>query len=121
MVQSSAATVDAWLDERAPERRPVFERLRAECVAALPGWVEAMGWGMPAYGPPGAAFSVAFNDQKRHIALYAGTTAVTTFADRLSGVDCGKGCVRYRRPEQIDWDVLRAMLADIRVRAEPMA
>jgi hypothetical protein len=30
--------------------------------------------------------------------------------DRLAGLSVGKGCVRYRRPEQVDWDVVRSIL-----------
>lgn len=51
-----------------------------------------MEWEMPGYGPPGqqAAVSFNFNDQKRHIAFYAGATTIERFRDRLDGVDCGK-------------------------------
>lgn len=120
MVQSTAASVDAWLAERAPERRAIFEELRSACRAELPGWDERMMWGMPGYGPPGEASVVSFNDQKRHIALYPGPTAIERFADRLAGIDCGKGCIRYRRPDEVDLDMVRAMLRDIRGRDEPM-
>jgi hypothetical protein len=30
--------------------------------------------------------------------------------ERLAGLSVGKGCVRYRRPEQMDLDVLRSIL-----------
>ena len=39
---------------------------------------------------------------------------------RLAGLDCGKGCVRYRRPEQMDFAVIADMLDAIRVRGGPM-
>jgi hypothetical protein len=31
--------------------------------------------------------------------------------DRLAGLSVGKGCIRYRRPEQMDVDVVRSVLA----------
>jgi hypothetical protein len=31
--------------------------------------------------------------------------------DRLTGLDVGKGCIRYRRTDQIDVDVVRSILA----------
>lgn len=120
MVQSKAATIDEWLDGVDAERRPAFACLREIARAELPGWEERMEWGMPGYGPPGAPNAFSFNAQKRHIALYAGPTAVERFADRLAGLDCGKGCIRYSRPEAIDWDVVRAVLGDIRARDEAM-
>lgn len=75
-----------------------------------------MAWGMPGYGPPGADPAVSFNAQKRHIALYAGQTAIAAVGDRLAGIDCGKGCVRYFSPAKMDFDVIADMLEDIRAR-----
>jgi uncharacterized protein YdhG (YjbR/CyaY superfamily) len=121
MVQSKAATVDAYLLTVDAPRRDAAERLRDLCRDLLPDWEERMTWGMPGYGPAGADPAVCFNLQKNHIALYAGPTAVDRFADRLQGVDCGKGCVRYRRPAQIDWAVVADMLRDIRARGQGMA
>jgi uncharacterized protein YdhG (YjbR/CyaY superfamily) len=120
MVQSAAVSVDSWMLERDPERRAIFDQLREACKAELSGWEERMEWGMPGYGPSGERNVVSFNDQKRHIAFYAGQTAVERFGDALVGVDCGKGCVRYRRPDQVDLDTVRAMLRDIRSRSGPM-
>ncbi|MEJ2817387.1 DUF1801 domain-containing protein [Caulobacter sp. CCG-8] len=117
MVQSKAASVDAFMAEVGDERRPALERLRALCREELAGWPEGMSYGMPGYGPPGAPV-VAFNDQKQYIAFYAGQTAVARFADRLAGVDCGKSCIRYRKPDAIDFDLVRDILRDVRARRE---
>lgn len=120
MVQSRAPTVDAYFETLDPARRAALSRLRAACLDRLAGWEERMQWGMPGYGPPGSDAVVSFNSQKRHIAFYAGPAAVERFRDRLAGLDCGKGCVRYTRPEQMDFDVIAAMLEDIRGRGGPM-
>jgi uncharacterized protein YdhG (YjbR/CyaY superfamily) len=120
MVQSRAQTVDEWMAALDQARLPVFRQLRQLCRERLTGWDERMQWGMPGYGPEGADSVVAFNSQKQHIALYAGPTAIARFADRLVGIDCGKGCVRYRRAEQIDFSVISDMLDDIRARGGPM-
>lgn len=120
MVQSTAISVPAWLEARDPAIRPVFDTFRQLCRAELPGWEERMQWGMPGYGPPGKDNAVSFNDQKRHIALYAGPTAIERFAERLGGLDCGKGCIRYRRPTDIDFPVVTAILRDIFARAGTM-
>ncbi|MBN9260381.1 MAG: DUF1801 domain-containing protein [Hyphomicrobium sp.] len=120
MVQSKTASVDEWLDGLAASDRPLFERLRAVCREELAGWDERMQWGMPGYGPPGRDNAVSFNRQKRHIAFYAGPTAIERFQDRLANLDCGKGCVRYRRADEVDFAVVRAMLRDIHARGGPM-
>ncbi|QOV40764.1 hypothetical protein IM697_21645 [Streptomyces ferrugineus] len=32
------------------------------------------------------------------------------FEERLAGQDMGKGCLRFRRPENIDFDLVRDLL-----------
>ncbi|KRW97454.1 hypothetical protein AQY21_03660 [Paracoccus sp. MKU1] len=120
MVQSQATSVDDWLDGLAAAERPIFEQLRAACRQELANWEERMQWGMPGYGPSGRDNAVSFNAQKRHIAFYAGPTTVERFRERLAGIDCGKGCVRYRNTDRIDFAVLRAMLRDIHTRGGTM-
>jgi len=31
----------------------------------------------------------------------------------LAGLNLGKACIRYRRPEQVDWNVVSSLLADL--------
>ena len=116
MVQSTATSMAEYLRTVDADRRPAVKRLRELCRGHLQDWEERMQWGMPGYGPPGADSVVSFNCQSRHIAFYAGTTAVARFKGRLKGVDVGKGCVRYRKPESIDFGVVVDMLKDIRAR-----
>ena len=120
MVRSKAQNVDEWMASLAPARSVVFQRLRALCRDRLPGWSERMQWGIPGYGPEGADAVLSFNSQKQYIAFYAGPTAIARFVARLVGADCGKGCIRFRKPEQIDFDLLRDMLNDIFARGGPM-
>ncbi|HYE44633.1 MAG TPA: DUF1801 domain-containing protein [Caulobacter sp.] len=119
MVQSSAATVDAFMTEVGEDRRPYIEKMRELFRTHLTGWEERMEYGMPAYGPAGdPKVGVAFNNQKQHIAFYAGETAIEKFKDQLAvpSVDCGKGCIRYKNPRKIDFEVVEAILKDIRAR-----
>jgi uncharacterized protein YdhG (YjbR/CyaY superfamily) len=113
MVQSHAATVDEWMRERAPERAPTLDHIRRLCRIELTGWEERMQWGMPGYGPAGSDNAVAFNEQKRHISFYPGVAAIERFGERLNDADCGKGCIRYSRPDRIDFDLIADMLRDI--------
>jgi uncharacterized protein YdhG (YjbR/CyaY superfamily) len=118
MVQSKALSVDAFMAEVGDDRRPALERLRQLCREELAGWGEGMTYGMPGYGPPGPPV-ICFNNQKQYVAFYAGETAVTKFADRLAGAaDCGRGCIRYRKPGAIDFDLVRDILRDVRARNE---
>ncbi len=123
MVQSSAATVDEFMQEVGPDRLPYIQEMRDACLKALPGWEERMEYGMPAYGPAGdREVGVAFNNQKQHVAFYAGHTAIENFKAELAvpGISCGKGCVRYMNPKKMDFAVIEAMLKDVRARHEAM-
>ncbi|MDQ0463891.1 uncharacterized protein YdhG (YjbR/CyaY superfamily) [Caulobacter ginsengisoli] len=115
MVQSTAATVDEYMETVAPERLEAMKRMRALFKEVLVGYEEGMNYGMPTYGPSGA-YVTAFNSQKGYIAFYAGQTAMAKFKDQLAGIDCGKGCIRYKKIEKIDFDVVRGLLEDIAAR-----
>ncbi|NBE55075.1 iron chaperone [Streptomyces boluensis] len=116
MVQSSAADVDTYLAEVPEERRAALVRLRELCRTELSGFTEAMAYGMPAYERDGRG-EFAFACQKQYISLYLTRTDVReAFADRLAGHDMGKGCLRFRRPEQIDFVLVRDLLRAVAAR-----
>ncbi|PZQ65789.1 MAG: DUF1801 domain-containing protein [Phenylobacterium zucineum] len=112
MVQSKAATVDDWLAEADPARAPTLARIRESAVRNLPGLTEAMRYGMPAYGRPGQDPAFAFNSQKQYISLYVSPRVHALHAEALKGLDAGKSCIRFRKPEQIDFELLDRMLSD---------
>jgi len=69
-----------------------------------------MSHGMPSYLRDDV-LEVAFASQKSHISLYIlRRAALEANAGRLAGLSVGKGCIRFRRPEQIDPDTVRALL-----------
>lgn len=47
MLQSIAATVDAWMDAVEPERRPWFEKARALALKHRGAETESMRYGLP--------------------------------------------------------------------------
>lgn len=112
MVQSKAATVDDWLAEVEPARRPVLEKVRAAALRNLPGHVETMRYGMPTYACGDADPAFAFNRQKQYISLYVSPRVHALHAEAMKGLDAGKSCIRFRKPEQIDLHLLDKMLAD---------
>ncbi|MGW7413704.1 iron chaperone [Streptomyces sp. NPDC054863] len=110
MVQSSAQDVDSYLAEVPDGRRAALTRLRQLCRAELVGFEEVMAYGMPAYERDGVA-EIAFADQKQYVSVYLLRTDVReAFAEQLAGHDMGKGCLRFRKPERIDFDLLRNLL-----------
>ncbi|MEV6780974.1 DUF1801 domain-containing protein [Streptomyces sp. NPDC051098] len=110
MVQSAAENVDCYLAEVSEERKEAVTRLRELCRAELQGFSEVMAYGMPVYERDGTG-EIAFASQKQYISVYVLRVDVReAFADRLAGHDMGKGCLRFRKPEKIDFELLRDML-----------
>ncbi|MGH8791525.1 MAG: iron chaperone [Stackebrandtia sp.] len=117
MAQSKAKDVDGYLAEASPERRAALAGLRQACLTELKGFKEVMAYGMPAYERDGAG-EIAFANQKQYISFYLMRSDVReAFAERLAGHDMGKGCLRFRKPEDVDLDLVRDLLRA--VAAEP--
>jgi uncharacterized protein YdhG (YjbR/CyaY superfamily) len=112
MVQSKAATVAAYLKEAGDVRRPALTEFRKLARAALPDCDEAIDYGMPVY-KRGGAMITAFANQKGYIAFYAGKAAVAAHQAALKGIDCGKGCIRYKAIDKIDFDLVASLFAHI--------
>ena len=117
MAQSKAATVAAFLKEADATRRPALTKMRKLVREMLPSSDESMAYGMPTYRKDGKMVT-AFNNQKNYIAFYAGQTAIQAHKKALAKINCGKGCIRYTRPDQIDFDVVRSLLENIARRWE---
>ncbi|MFF8965753.1 iron chaperone [Streptomyces globisporus] len=110
MVRSSAQDVDQYLAEAPEARREALTKLRALCLEELSGFREVMAYGMPAYEREGES-EIAFADQKQYISIYLLRTDVRdAFADRPASHDMGKGCLRFRRPQKIDFELVRDLL-----------
>jgi uncharacterized protein YdhG (YjbR/CyaY superfamily) len=109
-MRSAATTVDDYLAHQGDEWRPVLERLRAACLHHLAGYREAMAYGMPTYAK-GDRPAIAFAKQAKYLSLYVMKKEVLD-AHRLAlrGLDVGKGCIRFVRPDQIDWELIETLL-----------
>ena len=119
MVQSAAKTVSAYLKEADASRRPALTKLRTLCRKILSECDEAMDYGMPTY-KRGNELVTAFANQKGYIAFYAGAKAIGRHRKSLAGINCGKGCIRFKHPDKIDFDAVRSVLENIRSRHQAM-
>ena len=117
-MQSKAKTVAAYLKEADAARRPALTKLRKLFVEVLRGSREEMDYGMATY-KQGSELVTAFANQKGYIAFYAGQTAINAHKKELAGIDCGKGCIRYKKPDQIDFSVVKSLLENISARHKP--
>lgn len=117
-MKSTATTVAAYIEEQPTDWKATLKKLRTACRRELTGYQEAMEYGMPAYSRDDKV-EVSFGQQAKYLSLYVLKQPVFE-ANRanLTGLDLGKGCIRYTRPEQIDWNVVSRVLSDTRKSAD---
>lgn len=129
MVQSNAKTPNQYLVELSPERRKAIKAVRKVIKKNLPiGYVETMGWGMLCYAVPLKIYPAGYGgkkdvplpylmlaSQKNHMAIYLMNTygnkkeeAWFKKAYEKTGkkLDMGKGCVRFRKLDDLALDVI---------------
>jgi uncharacterized protein YdhG (YjbR/CyaY superfamily) len=107
---SKAPDVESYIREVPAERRAAIEKLRTLCRRNLTGYEECMEYGLPCYKRNGAP-EIAFASQKQFIAFYVMKKSVLDeFRGSLAASSIGKGCVRFSKPEQIDFAVLQRLL-----------
>ncbi len=100
-MKSQATTVDAYLAELPENRRTVLAALRAIIRQhASAGVEERIQYGMPAYFR-GDEMLLAFAAQKNYLALYGCGGVFDRFRADLAGLNCGKGCLRFRDEQEL--------------------
>jgi uncharacterized protein YdhG (YjbR/CyaY superfamily) len=117
---SKAADVKSYIAEVPEERRAAIKKLRALCRKTLTGYTESMEYGMPCYKRDGV-IEVGFASQKHSINVYAlKREVVDEFRAALSTASIGKGCIRFSKPDKIDFEVLERLLRkSVRAKSSP--
>jgi uncharacterized protein YdhG (YjbR/CyaY superfamily) len=109
-MQSKAKDVASYLEKVPAERREALLKLRELCLS----YEESMDYGGPGYKKQGIA-EVGFMSQKNYISLYIlKQDALDPHRSLLAGIDVGKGCIRYSKPEKIDFTVVEKLLVATR-------
>lgn len=85
----------------------MLETIRELVLEVCPASNETIEYGMLGY--PGIGNLAA---QKHYVALYVAPEVLDSH--RSAFADCGKSCIRFRHPDQIDESRLRTLLADLR-------
>ena len=69
-----------------------------------------MDYGMASYRREGDV-EVAFASQKNYVSLYIlKQDVLEAHRDRMTGLNVGKGCIRYPPPKKVDLALVRSML-----------
>jgi uncharacterized protein YdhG (YjbR/CyaY superfamily) len=117
-MQSVATDVTSYLEELPDDRRVSLAKLRQLCLDTLTGYEEGMSYGMPSYKKNGVV-EVGFASQKNYISLYIlKEGVVAAHRAQMAGLNVGKGCIRYSKPEKIDFAVVEQLLSATRDSAE---
>jgi len=138
-MQSKATTIDQYLEELTEERKSAMDRLRKIIKKNLPkGFKEVMSYGMIGYVVPHSIYPAGYHcdtklplpfmclaSQKNFIAVYhMGVYSdpellnwfTTEYAGRASGkLDMGKSCIRFKKPENIPFDLIGELSSKITV------
>lgn len=131
MPKTEAKSVAEYLKALPPERRKALSEVRKVVLKHLPkGYEETIGWGMITYQVPLSIQPRTYNgkplmylalaSQKNYMALHLMCTYVNRERDawfrarfKASGkkLDMGKGCLRFRKIEDLPLDVIGELIA----------
>lgn len=138
-MQSTVKTVNEYLSELPEERKTAFLKLRDSILNTLPkGFEEQMSYGMLGYVVPHSIYPNGYHcnpklplpfiniaSQKNFIALYhMGIYANPELLDWFTAeypkhsslkLDMGKGCIRFKKPDQIPFELIAELAAKISV------
>ena len=131
MVKSNAKTVEAYLEELAPERREVVSGVRRVVLDSLPdGYEETMQFGMISYVVPLERYRKTYNklplqyaalaSQKNYLSLYLNNVYgdreterwfVQEFEASGKKLDMGKSCVHFKRVDDLPMELIGQTIA----------
>nr|WP_294935822.1 DUF1801 domain-containing protein [uncultured Flavobacterium sp.] len=138
-MQSTAKTPQEYMDSLPEDRKSAMSKLRSTINKNLPkGFQETMGYGMLCYVVPHSTYPNGYHcdpklplpflsvaSQKNFIAVYhMGIYTDKELLDWFTAeypkhvktkLDMGKSCIRFKKPEQIPFDLLGALFQKITV------
>ena len=104
-------TVDEYIAATDADRQKVLRALRGMIRDAAPRAHEEIRHKMPYYVNHGDL--VAFASHKNHFSVSViGGKRLTKHRDALGKLNCGKGCIRFKKLEELPLDVLRRIVRD---------
>ena len=138
-MQSTAATVEQYIDELPDERKEVISKLRETVLNNLPdGYKECMNYGMIGYVVPRSIYPDGYHcdtalplpfiniaSQKNHIGfyhlgIYSDDDLLNWFTEEYKNkvptkLDMGKSCIRFKNPRNIPFELLGELVSKVSV------
>ncbi len=107
---SKKKTVPAYISEAPVDRRPILKKLRAMIRKTAPRAKDTMREGVPLY-EIGDEMLCALASQKQYVAFYVCNVKIPSrLKAELGKANCGKSCVRYRKPGDVVIPALQKLL-----------
>jgi uncharacterized protein YdhG (YjbR/CyaY superfamily) len=100
--------VDKYLEGCPPEHQEALKTLRKLIHSVKPGVQETIEFKMPTFHS--GERICGLSSRKNYIAMYCKSEVVDRFRDELGKLNCGKGCIRFRKLEDAPFDVLKKIL-----------
>jgi len=138
-MQSTAATVEEYLNSLPDDRKAAMEQIRAVLLKNLPkGFKETMGYGMMGYVVPHSLYPAGYHcspelplpfisiaSQKNfiavyHMGIYADPALLEWFTAEYprhckSKLDMGKSCIRFKKLNDIPYDLIGTLAGKMTV------
>lgn len=138
-MQSKAKTVDEYIAEIPADRQNAMQQLRKIVKKNLPkGFKESMNYGMMGYAVPHSIYPAGYHcnpsdplpfmgiaSQKNsiniyHMGIYSDPKLLKWFQEAHAKaspkkLDMGKSCIRYKKPEDIPFNLIGELAAKITV------
>ncbi len=103
------ASVEAYLENVAPEKRAALEKLRASIKRIVPRAEECIAYGMPAFKLDGKPL-VYYAATTRHCAFYPTSGPIEGHAKELKNFDVSKGTIRFQPEKPLSQALIRSLL-----------
>ena len=133
-MQSTATSIEAYLEEIPEERKLAFFKLREIILDNIPnGFVEQMSYGMIGYVVPHSIYPDGYHCEPKlplpfiniasqknfialyHMGIYANPELLNWFVSEFpkhskQKLDMGKSCIRFKKMDQIPFELIAALL-----------
>ena len=103
--------VDEYIAAAASEHQGALEKLRELIHEVHPTVEEEIAYKMPAFMLDGEMLT-SFASRAQYVSLYCKPEVVDLHRDELGKLNVGKGCIRFRKIEQLPMDTIREIIRE---------
>ncbi len=106
--------VTQYIQALKPDRAKALKAIRKLIHEVASGDVtETFQYKMPTYKDANGEFLLSMASQKAGMSLYTcDGELLENYREEFSGLDLGKGCIRFKKLEQLPMDTLRTLVAN---------